>query len=278
MSEIDALRESLSYRFWDDAAYVALALVFIGVVGESIKELTSWIRGHHKKKVWGKVCAVILIAGLAGEIMTTAKNEANNSIIVGILNAEANEAIQRTKGDEALISYQSMALATFEADVGNRLPKVEQNVTSLSDVVTKTEYPPSFDPSDLRRTTRGIPSALRVVTLLRLADPVMGPYADRLKRELEALQPPFSVSVLNLLASEFRGVIVCRKGSDDDKVGKALQDADIVSEIKPMDAPECQQFKAATYADWHGSYLPFSDPKIDGTLIYVGHRYLPPQQ
>jgi len=48
MSEIDAfkllndLKVSLSYEFWDTAAYVALFAVFIGVVGESIVELTNW--------------------------------------------------------------------------------------------------------------------------------------------------------------------------------------------------------------------------------------------
>jgi hypothetical protein len=103
---------------------------------------------------------------------------------------------------------------------------------------------------------------------MRLADPVAGPYADNLAAALRSLQPPFSVSILNLTASEFRGVIVCENGTDDVKVGRALQQADIVSEIKKMDAAECKQVQAAT--------VPFGSPYVRaGVLIFVGHRRLP---
>ena len=72
MSEIDALRElselkaSLSYEFWDNAAYVALVAVFI-------VELAIWPRDAVRRAKLGKASALILIAGLGGDIVTYAK-------------------------------------------------------------------------------------------------------------------------------------------------------------------------------------------------------------
>ena len=79
MSEIDALRElselkaSLSYEFWDNAAYVALVAVFIGVIGEFLVELAIWPRDAVRRAKLGKASALILIAGLGGDIVTYAK-------------------------------------------------------------------------------------------------------------------------------------------------------------------------------------------------------------
>ena len=56
MSDIEPLRAlnelkaSLSYDFWDNAAYVALFAVFLGVLGETIVELTNLIKDPGSKE------------------------------------------------------------------------------------------------------------------------------------------------------------------------------------------------------------------------------------
>jgi hypothetical protein len=98
MSEIDALKElselkaSLSYEFWDNAAYVALVAVFIGVVGEFLVELTSWPADAVWRAKLGKASVLILIAGLGGDIVTYAKNSAINGTIIGFLHKKAGDA------------------------------------------------------------------------------------------------------------------------------------------------------------------------------------------
>jgi hypothetical protein len=71
MSDISALGSLL--RFWDGVGYASTALVFIGVVGESLVELTNWMKLPERKKRIGKASALILILGLAGELISTVK-------------------------------------------------------------------------------------------------------------------------------------------------------------------------------------------------------------
>jgi hypothetical protein len=157
----------------------------------------------------------------------------------------------------------------FEKKYGPLVPAVSQ--------LQGQEHPQPIIQGDLEAATRTLPKSLRTVTLMRLTDTVAGPYADNLKKGLQNLRPPFDVHILRLLVSEFPGVIACQNGADDMKVGKALVKANIVSEIKPMDAAaECKQIRQAT--DENGNRPLIGDPEVHGTLIFVGHRRpLPPQ-
>jgi hypothetical protein len=90
MPDIPALNSSL--RFWGWVGYVATALVFIGVVGESIVELTSWVKSPLRKTTIGKVSALLLILGLATELTSGFKISQITDEITAILNKEAGEA------------------------------------------------------------------------------------------------------------------------------------------------------------------------------------------
>jgi hypothetical protein len=60
---------------WELAGYAALAIVIIGVVGESVHEFTSWFGSTWRAK-GGKAAALVLVAGRAGEGI--AEVEVNN--------------------------------------------------------------------------------------------------------------------------------------------------------------------------------------------------------
>jgi hypothetical protein len=63
------------------------------VAGESVCQLTEWIKSiplRHKVEV---ASALVLIGALAGEILTQVESNSTNSLIVGILNKEAADSI-----------------------------------------------------------------------------------------------------------------------------------------------------------------------------------------
>ena len=172
----------------------------------------------------------MLIAGLGGEIITYAKNNAINGTIIASLNDEAGKAYKtadeaKERGDklEALSNLQTLQIVDLETQFGIRVPKVEQSVSSLQQAVQSSEYPQPIDEGDLRRATRKLPRSLRTVTLMRLTDPVAAASADKILPPFSEFIAPFEVSIVKLAASEFRGVIVCQNGAGDVKVGEALK-------------------------------------------------------
>jgi len=217
-------------------------------------------------------------------MITYAKNSAINGTIIGFLKKEAGSAYQKAeeakeRGDhlEALTDFQTLQIIDLQSQLGIRVPKVEQSVSSIQKQLQATEQPREFDHDDLQRATHGLPRSLRTVTLMRLADPVNGRSADNLATALRALKPPFTVKVIDLPYSRFDGLIVCENGTGDVKVGKALKRADIGAKTKPMSADECKQ--TAAVPDPNPSLRTFGPPpsRVTGTLIFVGHRPLPPQ-
>jgi hypothetical protein len=88
--ELDIASLLSNISFWESWGYVALTAVLLGVVGESIKEFTHWL-GPWEKKV-GRLSALILVAGLAGEGITQPNTNAANATLVAIVNARAAKA------------------------------------------------------------------------------------------------------------------------------------------------------------------------------------------
>jgi hypothetical protein len=273
MSDIDALtalKESLWSNFWDNCEYIALFAVFFGVVGEFVAQFGRLPQDPVSKVKLAKASTLLLIAGLGAEMVTYAKTTGITGTIISFLNKEAADAYQRAADDDLLI-------VALETEVQTRLPKVEQSVTIMQTEFQSTLRPRPINQDDIEAATRTLPKELRTVTLMRVTDPVAGPYAEGLKKALQGLTRPFDVSMLKLSASEFEGVIVCQNSAGDIKVGNALENADIVTGIKPMaTAPQCKpQMKQATDDD--GDRGPFGmDPLIHGTLIFVGRPVPPP--
>jgi hypothetical protein len=88
-SEVSALMSGVS--FWESWGYVALAAVFIGVVGETIEEFTNWPKRIGYEKAITRISALILIAGLAGEGITQSNSNATNATLVALLNNQTGQ-------------------------------------------------------------------------------------------------------------------------------------------------------------------------------------------
>src|SRR5438309_1147337 len=129
MSEIAELESLLN--FWDWFSYLALALVFIGVVGESIADLTNLIKSPRWKSKTEKISALLLITGLAGELVSSSKLSELNGRIVAILNKQAAEA-QKAAGEanERAGSAEQRAAEANEKAEQEKLArvKIEQKV------------------------------------------------------------------------------------------------------------------------------------------------------
>ncbi len=77
--------------FWEYWGYVALAAVLIGVIGESIEEFTDWPKRIGCEQSITRLSALILIAGLAGEVITQPNTNAASATLVAVLNKETGQ-------------------------------------------------------------------------------------------------------------------------------------------------------------------------------------------
>jgi hypothetical protein len=89
--DISALMSKLS--FWEDAGYVTLAAVAIGVAGEYIHEFSE----RFKRFPWGKAngakaSTLLLIAALAAELYVTIKINSISGQIIAFLSEETSAA------------------------------------------------------------------------------------------------------------------------------------------------------------------------------------------
>jgi hypothetical protein len=117
---------------WEITGYVATAFVVVGVAGESVCQLTEWIKSiplRHKVEV---ASALVLIGALAGEILTQVESNSTNSLIVGILNKEAadsNLALEQLRQKVGQRRIDQQAFSSRIADT----PKQSVQVVHASD-------------------------------------------------------------------------------------------------------------------------------------------------
>jgi hypothetical protein len=81
--DIAALESSLDW--WAFAGYCATGIVALGCIGESIVEFTSWVPAHKHSKA-GMAWALVLIFGLACEVITQVKVNTISGQIIAFLN------------------------------------------------------------------------------------------------------------------------------------------------------------------------------------------------
>jgi len=275
----------------ETALLLFAAAVAIGLIGEYLKEKDERWKGT------SDIFELLVIIGVVGEVLFdglifgfSGRLDAIRDVSVAQANSIASDAYKvgnqarenasgldlEAKKQQQVILAQAQRIIDLEIQFGLRVPKVEEKVGSLQTEIKKSadrERPQGSDIGDLRRATRGLKRNLRRVTLIRLNDPIAGQYATNLGTALKKLK--FTVSFIDLPGSRFRGVIVCENGAGDVKVGEALKRAVIVSEIKRIAAEECTQPIPPTAPQGLFSFgVP--NPKPAGTLIFVGHRRLPP--
>lgn len=74
-------------------AYSSALVVFIGVAGESIADLTQWIESESHKTILARTSALVLILGLAGDIISIHLTQ----IATASLNRKAGEAYEQAE-------------------------------------------------------------------------------------------------------------------------------------------------------------------------------------
>ena len=104
MSDLSIL-ESLA-EFWERVDYAGLFLVFVGATVESVVEFTSLIRSSFWKPKIGKAAALVLVVGLALELISSSRLSVINRQVVGILykqaaDAQAEASLALRKADDA---------------------------------------------------------------------------------------------------------------------------------------------------------------------------------
>jgi len=115
MSDLSTL-ESLA-GFWERVDYVGLFLVFVGVIVESVVEFTSLIKSSFWKPKIGKASALVLIVGLALELISSSRLSVINRQVVAILSTHAAAAEKRAAHAEKATEEERAARVKLEAEV-----------------------------------------------------------------------------------------------------------------------------------------------------------------
>ena len=100
--DITTLESSLG--IWSFAGYCTTAIVAVGCLGESIVEFTNCVRPRSFAKRVGAGAAIVLIAGLGGEVLTQVKVNSLSGQIIALLNDEVAEANAREKEAELALA------------------------------------------------------------------------------------------------------------------------------------------------------------------------------
>src|SRR5713226_7856908 len=136
MPSIPELRVWLS--FWDWFGYIATALVFFGVVGESITELTNLLKSDHVRKRIEKISALVLILGLALELFSGFKISGFNEQITAVLNKEAGDARRTADNATERAAKLESGNITLRTDLENARAKLLSEQTRLEKEQQKT--------------------------------------------------------------------------------------------------------------------------------------------
>jgi regulator of replication initiation timing len=294
MSEIDALRElkdSLSYEFWDRAAYVALFAVFIGVVGEFVAQFAPWPKAGISKVKLAKASTLLLIAGLGGEIIMYAKNNAINGTIIAFLNDEAGKAYKTA--DEAKERAEGLALQVEQLRESNDQLEAENQSLRKDLTASTAAQTQKYKELEIRGRARDVDNddfhrGMRDVrrdniTIIELDDVEARNFADKLVTAFR--HEHFSAQTEEMKGtSSLTGVIICQRGLEGIKLVKALKRADIMAKLVPPNGPERPGFcdtpvESANSGDGIiGTVLgPKPAPPGRGVVLFVGQRPLPPQ-
>jgi hypothetical protein len=154
-------------EWWEVAGYIATALVLIGVAGESVCQLTEWIKSTSRKHNVEKVSALVLIAALAGEILTQVESNNSNSLIVGVLNKQTVELQTQNAALLKSISPRRIASFTNPAVPPRELQSFCADIASFSAITFAIQSIPEFEArffaQNLERSLMFCPLRMRLV-------------------------------------------------------------------------------------------------------------------
>jgi hypothetical protein len=86
--------------FWEIAGYCSAGVVTLGVAGEGVTELTNWIKSRALRRFIERASVLILLVGLAGEILSQVQANNKTSLIIGLLEQQT----EQLKSDNLVLS------------------------------------------------------------------------------------------------------------------------------------------------------------------------------
>jgi hypothetical protein len=132
-SEVLTLSSPLDW--WELGEYISASVVIIAVAGEYIADFTNWFTqaDEAKKKRLGKRSTILLIAGLAMELLCLVRTSQLSGNTIAVLNRQAREAERIAKGFEQDIAKAREGMATAKQETarlasiaeGERLARIE---------------------------------------------------------------------------------------------------------------------------------------------------------
>jgi hypothetical protein len=96
--DIAALSDEAS--LWEMVGYFSAAVVTIGVAGESVTELTNWIKPGWVRRYVERASVLILLLGLTFEILAQVQANSKNSLIIELLEQQT----ERLKSDNLALA------------------------------------------------------------------------------------------------------------------------------------------------------------------------------
>jgi hypothetical protein len=82
----------LSLPFWEAVESIATGFVILGAIGEYLAEFRRFPNEQHKREQFAKLSALVLIAGLAVELVGLVRTSQLSGQIIAELNREAEAA------------------------------------------------------------------------------------------------------------------------------------------------------------------------------------------
>lgn len=129
-------------------AYGSALVVFLGVVGESIADLTPWIKSDRPRQTLAKISALALIIGLAGDIVSLHLTQ----IETATLNKEARQAYQQA--EKTTRDAEGLRLQIAAAD--ERAAQAQAKAAQAELDLAKYKAPRSLSPAQQATLTRAL--------------------------------------------------------------------------------------------------------------------------
>ena len=128
--DISALGSSLTV--WELAGYAATGIVMLGVIGESIVEFTNWITDERWQSMVGRASALVLVAGLAGEILTQVQVNSISGRMIAFLNTQVSQAVTSAGKLGLKVDTMSEFVTRKERDADSAIARMDSKSHELT--------------------------------------------------------------------------------------------------------------------------------------------------
>jgi len=130
-SEVAALKSSLDC--WTCVEYVSTGVVLLGVIGEYVAEFTKFAEQKRLTRPLGKLSTLVLIVGLAGELIGLIRTYELSGQVIASLTEQAARANQRTAEIEERLADRTLNLAEAARVSLGKFPRQRFEILTYAD-------------------------------------------------------------------------------------------------------------------------------------------------